>query len=75
VAIAQDDQLDDEIVVRREIKGQDERVWQTALIEISIDIGGNNEVLVCLTTFVTAIVSLSPMMSRSAQSLMAALPQ
>ena len=50
-AIAQDDQLDDAIVVRREIKSQDERVWQTSLIEISIDIGGDNKVFVVLNEF------------------------
>jgi hypothetical protein len=41
-AIAQDDQLDDEIVVACEIKGEDERVGQPAPIKISIDIGGND---------------------------------
>jgi hypothetical protein len=51
VAIAQDDQLDDEIVVRREIKGQDERVWQAALIKISINIGSGNKVVVVLNDF------------------------
>src|SRR2546430_13752028 len=50
-AIAQDDQLDDDIVMRHEIEGQDERVWQTALIEIAIDIGGNNKVFVVLYDF------------------------
>jgi hypothetical protein len=41
----QDDQLDDEIIVGREINGQDERVRQPALIKLSIDIGGDDKVV------------------------------
>jgi hypothetical protein len=37
-AIAHDDQLDDEIVVGYEIKGQDGRIRRPTLIKISIDI-------------------------------------
>jgi hypothetical protein len=48
VTIAQDNQLDDEIVVGREIKGQNKRIRQTTLIEISIDVGGNDEIVVVL---------------------------
>ena len=51
MAIAQDDQLDDEIVVRRETKGHDERVRQTAFVKISINISGNNKVVVVFHDF------------------------
>jgi hypothetical protein len=74
--IAQDDQLDDEIIVKREIKRQDKRIRQTTLIKISINLGGNNKAVVMLHHFCDpAIVGFSPIMSRSAQRLMAALPQ
>ena len=49
--MTQDDQLDDEIAVDCEIKGQDERVRQPAPIKISIDIGGNDKVVVVLHDF------------------------
>jgi hypothetical protein len=51
VAIAQDDQLDNEFIVRRDVKGQDKGGRQAALIEISIDVGGDNKVFVVLNDF------------------------
>jgi hypothetical protein len=66
VAIAQDDQLDNEFIVRRDVKGQDKGGRQAALIEISIDIGGDNKVFVVLNDFRNCDrLNLSPMMSRS----------
>ena len=51
MAIAEDDQLDNEFIVRRDVKGQDKGGRQAALIEISIDIGGDNKVFVVLDAF------------------------
>jgi len=43
--------LDNEFIVRRDVKSQDKGIRQTALIEISIDIGGDNKVFVVLDDF------------------------
>jgi hypothetical protein len=49
--IAQDDQLDDEIILGREIKGQDEWLRQTTLVKISINLGIYNKAVVMLHHF------------------------
>jgi hypothetical protein len=51
--MTQDDQLDDEIAVDCEIKGQDERVRQPAPIKISIDIGGIDGAFVTIKLIAT----------------------
>ena len=43
--------MDNEFIVRRDVKGQDKGGRQAALIEISIDIGGDNKVFVVLNDF------------------------
>jgi hypothetical protein len=43
--------LDNEFIVRRDVKSQDKGIRQTALIEISINIGGDNKIFVVLNDF------------------------
>jgi hypothetical protein len=74
-AIAQDDQLDDEIVVGCEIKREDERGRQPVPIKISVDIAGNDKVVVVFHDVRNYDHPFSPRMSRSAQPLMAVSPQ
>jgi hypothetical protein len=70
-SIAKNDQLKDQSSLGAEIKGERQRIRSAALIAIT---GRHNEVPKWLITMATFIVSLPPMISRLAHSLLASRP-
>ena len=43
-SIAENDQLDDLVIVRGEVEGKHQRFWQSSLVKIAVDICGDDEV-------------------------------
>ena len=73
-SIAKNDQLKDQSTLGADIKGERQRIRQAALIAITVHPGRHNEVPKWLITMATFIVSLPPMISRLAHSLLAGFP-
>jgi len=47
-SIAENDQLDDLVIVRGKVEGKHQRFWQSSLVKIAVDICGDDEVSLVL---------------------------